>query len=78
METIFELQEGETAIISSLGKIEKTFRHRMMDLGISEGADVTMVRRLKLNNLLLVEVDEVELCIRKKDAKLIEIQRGTN
>lgn len=65
------LEEGK---IRSINKIESNFRKRLMDLGIYEGADVILLNRLSFGNLFLIEVDEVEICLRKNDALLIEVE----
>ncbi len=70
---ITKMKKLDKGVIQSLIKIEKEFRKRLMDLGIYEGADVILLNVLSRGNLYLIEVDDVEICIRKSDAKLIEV-----
>lgn len=72
---ITELNITENATILSFSEIEANFRRRLMDLGIYEGAEVILLNKLSFGRLYLLEVDEVEICIRKEDALLIEVKR---
>ena len=70
---ITKMKKSEKGVIESLVKIETAFRKRLMDLGIYEGADVILLNVLSGGNLYLIEVDDVEICLRKSDAELIEV-----
>lgn len=70
---ITRMKKSEKGVIESLVKIETEFRKRLMDLGIYEGADVILLNVLSGGNLYLIEVDDVEICLRKSDASLIEV-----
>lgn len=71
---ITEMRVMEEGIIKSINKIELSFRKRLMDLGIYDGADVILLNVLSFGSLFLIEVDEVEICLRKEDALLIEVE----
>jgi ferrous iron transport protein A len=68
-----ELKKHSVANIVSLKNIDKTFLSRLFDLGIYEGAKVKIVNILRLNRLYLIEIDDVELALRKEDAERIEV-----
>ena len=72
---ITDLQRDETAKIVSLGNIDKSFTKRLMDLGIYESAIVVMLNKLSSNRLYVVEVDDIEICLRKEDAEMIEVRK---
>lgn len=72
---ITDLQKGETATIMSLNKIEINFMKRLLDLGIYQNARVILLNKLSYNRLYLIEVDDIEICLRKEDASLIEVTR---
>lgn len=74
IKTIYELNIGEQGIILDMEAIEKSIRHRFMDLGIAPYSKVSLIKRLNFNNLYIIEVDDVEICIRRKDAKLIKVK----
>jgi len=69
-----ELKISEHAIIKSFKEIEPGFRRRLMDVGIYEGASVILLNKLSYGKLLIIEVDEVEICLRNEDALLIEVK----
>ncbi len=72
---ITDLKRDETARIVSLGKIDQIFNKRLMDLGIYESATVVMLNKLSSNRLYVIEVDDIEICLRKEDAELIEVRK---
>ena len=72
---ITDLKRDEKAQITSLGNLDKKFIGRLMDLGIYESAEVVMLNWLTFNKLYVIEVDEIELCLREEDAKQIEVKK---
>ena len=68
-----ELEVSQNATILSFEEIAPSFRRRLMDLGIYEGAHVILLNKLSFGRLYLVEVDEIEICLRQIDASLIEV-----
>lgn len=70
---ITDLDKFDTAVIVSFNGISKEFRGRLMDIGIYENAQVTLLNKLSFNNLFLLEVDDIEICIRYEDAVRIEV-----
>lgn len=72
---ITELKILDEAYVDSLKEIEPSFRRRLMDLGIYEGAHVILLNKLSFGSLYLIEVDEIEICLRKEDALLIEVSK---
>lgn len=72
---ITDLAREEIAKIVSLGNINKLFTERLMDLGIYEGATVVMLNKLSSNRLYIIEVDDIEICLRKEDAEMIEVRK---
>ena len=72
---ITDLNREEIAKIVSLGNIDKLFTKRLMDLGIYESATVVMLNKLSSNRLYIIEVDDIEICLRKEDAEMIEVRK---
>lgn len=70
---ITEMRIKEEGVIKSINDIEISFRKRLMDLGVYDGADVILLNVLSFGQLYLIEVDDVEICLRKEDALLIEV-----
>ena len=72
---ITELQKHEKAQVLSLEKLNKKYTERLMDVGIYESAEVTVLNILAMGRLYLIEVDDIEICIRREDALLIEVKK---
>ncbi len=72
---ITDLKKQEKAKIVSLKKFEKQFMDRLMDLGVYESAEVTLLNILAFDKLYLLEVDDIEICLRKEDALNIEVKK---
>lgn len=70
-----ELQKLEKASVVSLRKLEKKYTERLMDVGIYESAEITLLNILAMGRLYLIEVDDIEICIRREDALLIEVKK---
>lgn len=72
---VTDLNREEKAIIVSLKNVEKRFMERLMDLGIYESARVILLNKLAFDKLYLIEVDDIEICLRKEDALNIEVRK---
>jgi Fe2+ transport system protein FeoA len=72
--SIFEMNVGEQGTIISMDQIAKNVRHRFMDLGIAPFAKIVLLNTINFNQLYVIEVDDVEICIRKKDALNIQVE----
>ncbi len=70
---ITELKRDEIAKVISLRKLNKKYTNRLMDIGIYESAEITLLKVLAMGRLYLLEVDDIEICIRFNDALLIEV-----
>jgi len=72
---ITDLNKFDEAVIVAFNGIGKEFRSRLMDMGIYENAHVVLLNKLSFGSLYLIEVDEIEICMRKEDALKIEVQK---
>ncbi|MEC9485775.1 MAG: FeoA family protein [Candidatus Izemoplasma sp.] len=70
-----ELEIKDSAKVVSLDNLAADYVQRLMDVGLYKDAEVILLNRLSFGNLYLIEVDNIELCIREKDAKLIEVHK---
>lgn len=68
-----ELNIGETGTVKNMGNLETQFKNRLMDIGIYEQANITLINTMAFGKMLIVEVDDVEICIRRSDAERIEL-----
>lgn len=72
MKTLREVRIGETAQILKLHG-EGAVKRRMMDMGLTKGAQVLVRKVAPLGDPVEVTVRGYELSIRKADAELIEV-----
>lgn len=68
------MKRGDKAVVQSFQTLPKSYIERLMDVGIYESAEVTLLNILAMGRLFLLEVDDIEICIRQEDASLIEVQ----
>lgn len=73
MKTLRDAAIGQTVkVVRLLG--EGPIKRRIMDMGITKGVDVRMVRVAPLGDPIEVTVRGYELSLRKADAELIEVE----
>jgi ferrous iron transport protein A len=70
---ITQMKRGDRAKVRSLATLPKHYTERLMDVGVYESAQVTLLNVLAMGRLFLLEIDDVEICIRKEDAARIEV-----
>ncbi len=68
-----ELVVGQTGTIKSMSGLENQFKNRLMDMGIYNNATISLINTMAFGKMLIVEVDDVEICIRRSDAERIEL-----
>lgn len=73
MKTLRELNVGDSAVVVKLHG-EGAVKRRIMDMGLSKGADVVVRKVAPLGDPIELTVRGYELSIRKADAEMIEIQ----
>lgn len=73
MKTLRDAAVGETVKIVKLHG-EGAVKRRMMDVGLTKGAEVYIRKVAPLGDPIEITVRSYELSIRKADAEMIEIQ----
>ena len=73
MKTLRDVKIGETAVIEKLHG-EGAVKKRIMDMGITKGADVKVRKVAPLGDPMEVTVRGFELSVRKADAEMIEVK----
>ena len=71
--TLKDLKPGQKGIVLNLGK-KGPVRKRLMDMGITPGVDVEVVKVAPLGDPIEVTVRGYELSLRKADAEMIEVE----
>lgn len=75
MKTLKDVKVGETVIVAKLYG-EGPIKRRIMDMGITKGTDIFLRKVAPLGDPIEITVRGYELSIRKKDAELIEVEKG--
>ena len=73
MKTLKEAKVGDTVRVVKLHG-EGAVRRRIMDMGVTKGAEVRIRRVAPLGDPVEVTVRGYELSIRKADAEIIEVE----
>ncbi|ULQ60747.1 ferrous iron transport protein A [Brucepastera parasyntrophica] len=72
MQTLKDVKSGETVTIKKLSGTGAV-RRRIMDMGLTKGTEVTVVKVAPLGDPIEITVRGYELSIRKSEAENIEI-----
>ena len=73
MKTLRDIKVGESAVVVKLHG-EGAVKKRIMDMGITKGADVKVRKVAPLGDPMEVTVRGYELSVRKADAEMIEVK----
>ena len=71
--TLDEVPVGTSCTVSKLGDTGE-IRRRILDMGITEGAQVTVCKVAPLGDPVEINVRNYELSLRKADAEMIEVE----
>ena len=72
MKTLRDVKIGESATVARLHG-EGAVKRRIMDMGITKGVSVTVVKVAPLGDPMELTVRGYQLSIRKADAEMIEV-----
>ncbi len=73
MRTLKDIEVGDTAVVKRLHG-EGPTRRRIMDMGLTKGAQVMVRKVAPLGDPIELNVRGYELSIRKADAELVEVE----
>ena len=72
MRSLREVAVGETVVVTKLMG-EGPLKRRLMDMGLTKGAEVFVRKVAPLGDPIEVKVRGYELSLRKQDAEMIEV-----
>jgi ferrous iron transport protein A len=72
---ISELRPGDRARIVGYGAGEKSYRAKLLAMGLTRGAELTFVKRAPLGDPIEVEVRGFALSLRRSEAEQLELER---
>ena len=73
MKTLREVPIGSTVKVVKIHG-EGAVRRRIMDMGLTKGVDVTVLKVAPLGDPIQLNVRGYELSIRKADAEMVEVE----
>ncbi len=71
--TLDQMTEGQRAIVKGV-KGEGTVRRRIMDMGITRGTEIEMVKASPLGDPVEYRVRGYRLSLRRSEAQMIEVE----
>lgn len=72
--TLASLQPGDIARIVSIDPRDESV-YRMAEMGLVEGQLIRVLRKAPLGDPLSISIMNYELCLRKKEARSITVER---
>ncbi|MGI6009703.1 MAG: FeoA family protein [Methanomethylophilus sp.] len=72
-----DMERGETATVvrvTGSGQVRK----RILDLGLTRGAKVTLVRKAPLGDPIEIELRGYRLTLREGEASIVELEKDTD
>lgn len=75
MRTLESLEDGGAARLVQIGG-ERSFRRRLMELGLLPGTMVRVVRRVDVGGLLEIEVRRSRVTVRRDEASRLLVAEG--
>ncbi len=74
MMTLDKLQIGKDAIIDKVTTLEPALRQHILDMGLTPGTEVTLIKVAPMGDPIEIRVRGYELTLRKSDASLITLK----
>ncbi len=74
MRTLGELKPGESARVTGYASEDASYRHQLLALGLTPGAQVEVVRFAPLGDPMHIRVRGSALFLRKADANIIRVE----
>ena len=71
--TLDRLEIGKDAVITAINCEDKALRRHILDMGLTPGVEITLIKTAPLGNPIELRLRGYELTIRKEDAAKIKI-----
>jgi ferrous iron transport protein A len=71
--TLDQLKDGEAAVVSRLA-LEGEAAVRLMEMGLFEGARLTVLRRAPLGDPIEIQLGDYRLSLRQAEARGVELE----
>ncbi len=75
MTTIADLSVGDSARVLGFEQCDKAYRHKLMVMGLTRGAEFSLIRIAPLGDPVEIEIRGFALSLRKGEANMIRIEK---
>lgn len=72
--TVCDLKSGQTAKVKLVGTEDANLRRRILDMGVTSGVEITMIKVAPLGDPIEVTIRGYQLSLRKSEALQIEVE----
>ncbi|MDO4841152.1 MAG: ferrous iron transport protein A [Phoenicibacter congonensis] len=72
MKTMKDAKVGESSVVAKIHG-SGALRRRIMDMGITRGTELTVVKEAPLGDPMEIELRGYHLSLRRRDAELVEV-----
>ena len=69
-----KLKVGDKARVISLNVSDKEVRRHLLDMGVTRGVIVKVIRKAPMGDPVDIELRDYELCISKRELEQIEVE----
>ena len=73
MISIVDLKPGQVAKVESVRAQDPLFRQKLLSMGMMPGVSVKVIRRAPFGDPIQLEVKNYCVCLRKREAQMIEV-----
>jgi ferrous iron transport protein A len=73
MTTLDAIQSKKTVTVKSLRKLDVAYKQQLQTMGLTPGANITVVRRAPLGDPIQIHVNNTSLSLRQREAAAIEV-----
>lgn len=71
---ISELAEGQSAQVTGYEKGERTYRQKLLRMGLVRGCRFTVVRKAPLGDPVEIRIESHRLTLRKREAEVLIVE----
>lgn len=74
MTTLSDLSRGDRGVVSGFTDTASVYRAKLLSMGLTPGADITVVRYAPMGDPIEIEVRGYRLSLRRQEAAVIEVR----
>ena len=71
---IRELAINQSAVVTGYASKDKTYRQKLLQMGLVKGVEITLVRRAPLGDPIEIKLMGFNLSLRKAEADVLELE----